>query len=166
MDSVKRPFRIRPINRTSDYEINLVAARMRATLAEVLGRKRGEEMYSMDWLVDRARFHLDPTACNGEILVAESSESEIGGHAILRAEGAPEDQHGLLSTIYVAPDFRRQGMAHSLIEASEFWCRELGMNRIRTNTHPGNDPLIRLLERCGFTLVETVGEFAVLVKHL
>jgi len=166
MEPNERPFRIRPIDHGSDAEIALVAARMRDTLIEVLGRERGESMYTMEWLMGRARFHLDANACVGEILLAESSEGEIVGHTILRVESSFGEEVGLFSTLYVAPSHRRLGAARALLSAGEEWLVGQGMSRLRTNTHPENAPLIYLFEGFGYKIVETVGEFAVLVKHL
>lgn len=66
----KNDFEIRPIDSNSLPEIELVATRMRETLKEVVGAERGESMYSMDWLIDRVRFHLDPNLSTAQVLVS------------------------------------------------------------------------------------------------
>src|SRR4029079_19118147 len=99
------------IDPNSKGEIELVAARMRQTLVEVLGEETGGSMYSMEWLIDRVKFHLDPAKCVGVVYVAED-ESGIVGHTIVRLED--DDKFGaigLFSTTYVIPDARRQGFA-------------------------------------------------------
>jgi GNAT superfamily N-acetyltransferase len=77
---------IRPINPDSSTEIELVAARMRQTLIEVISEEVGSSMYTMEWLIQRAKFHLDPAQCDGQIFVAELPSGEIVGHTIVRVE--------------------------------------------------------------------------------
>ena len=75
---------IRPIDPQSAREIELVASRMRATLMEVLDPARGEAMYTIEWLDDRVRQHLDGRHV-GAVFVAED-DGEIVGHTIVRIE--------------------------------------------------------------------------------
>jgi len=161
------PFRIRPIDRTSDAEFELVANRMRETLVEVLGAERGGGMYTMEWLIARARFHVDPTACLGEILLAVDGSDVVVGHTILRVESSEEGgKFGLFSTIYVLPDARRLGVASALIRAGLAWFSARGLTLFRTYTDEHNAPLIRLFESEGFAVEEVRNEFAVLAKRL
>lgn len=168
MSSESVPFLIRPIDRKSDHEVELVAARMRQTLVEVLGEERGGGMYTMDWLIARARFHLNQEACMGEILVAESSAGDNIGHTILRREQEDEGggPYGVFSTIYVVPTHRRFGVASALIESGQEWFGGRGLSEFRTYTDEDNLPLIRLFEGKGFAVVEKRNAFAVLVKRL
>src|SRR5437016_7386327 len=107
---------VRLINPTSLDEILLVAGRMRDTLVEVLGEERGGSMYSMEWLEQRVRFHLDPRGCTGEVFVAEIDSGHIAGHAIVRKKSNEAGEaHGLFSTIYVEPPARGKGIASALV---------------------------------------------------
>ena len=63
---------IRPINAANDAEIDWVAAGMRQTLIEVEGEVRGADLYSMDWLRARVRWHLDKNQSTAAVLVASS----------------------------------------------------------------------------------------------
>lgn len=67
-------------------EIELIAARIRQTLVEVINEEVGGSMYSLNWLIERAKFHLDPAQCDGQIFVAESESGDIVGHTIVRVE--------------------------------------------------------------------------------
>ena len=112
---------IRPISRDDDAEIRLVAERMRKTLIEVLGPDVGTNMYSMDWLERRVRFHLDPSACRGEVFVAEDTEGHVVGHCIVRVETDDAGPLGLFSTTWVEPEARRAdrgARAHQVRRAS------------------------------------------------
>jgi GNAT superfamily N-acetyltransferase len=148
---------IRPIDPDDAREIELVAARMRATLMEVLDPARGEAMYTMEWLVDRVRQHLDGRQV-GEVFVAED-DGAIVGHTIVRIEhDAERGTHGLFSTIYVVPAARRKSTARSLLERGEAWMREREMREAATWTATTNVPLHELFEGLGYAIVEESGE--------
>jgi len=138
---------IRPLDPAREDEIDLVARRMRQTLEEVLGEARGREVYSLDWLRDRVRFHLDPARSTGAVFLAERG-GVVVGHTIVRVEQEAGDPgvFGLFSTTWVAPEARRQGVANTLLERGEAWMRERALPRAATYTSTTNAPLIRLYE--------------------
>jgi len=144
--------RIRPIDPGDDDEVALVAARMRATLVEVVHPEEGRTMYTMDWLRGRVRWHLDPASCEGQVFLAEDAEGAIVGHTIVRVE-AREDgpPFGLFSTFYVAPEARHQGLASALLRRGEAWMRTRGLVEAATFTAETNTPLIALCERHGYS---------------
>lgn len=157
---------IRPIDRNSEREIELVAMRMRDTLVEVLGEERGGAMYTLEWLIDRAKLHLDPVNCTGEIFLAVDDSGEIVGHTIVRLEKDDTGQFGLFSTIYVVPSARGGGHAKSLIAQGEEWFNGHGMLRLYTYTEENNEPLKRLFCAMGFHVAEIKDEFAILMKTI
>lgn len=133
--------------------IDLIAQRMRATLVEVEGEAAGGGMYSMDWLRDRVRWHLDGRAA--EVVIAEDPTGEIVGHTIYRIEAGPDDTpFGLVSTTYVVPQARRLGVAQQLLARAESWFRGHGLLQCCTWTSSTNAPLIALYARNGFVQVE------------
>lgn len=140
--------------------VDEVAARMRLTLAEVLGVERGEAMYSMDWLRKRVMWHLDSQACDGAVFLAHLSDA-VGassvGHTIVRVEhdvaGRP---YGLFSTTYVHPDCRGRGVAQVLLSTGEAWLADRGATRFATDTAETNTPLLRLFEGRGYRVVKRV----------
>ncbi|MBZ0117118.1 MAG: GNAT family N-acetyltransferase [Sandaracinaceae bacterium] len=162
---------VREIDPMSSAEIALVAERMRATLVEVLGQERAVAMYSMDWLEDRVRQHVDPARSIGAVFVActepASSDSAIAGHCIVRVEhdeaGAP---YGLFSTTYVVPEHRRGGVATALLCRGERWMRERALPLAATATSQANAKLIGLYEKHGYTIVLRAGEMLRLEKKL
>jgi GNAT superfamily N-acetyltransferase len=134
---------------------------MRDTLVEVLGEERGGSMYSMEWLVARAKWHLDPANCVGEIFLA-CNEDEIVGHTIVRVETG----FGLFSTIYVVPSSRGDGVARALLRRGEEWMRAQGMTEAYTYTDENNEPLKQLFCSEGFVVKEIKNEFAILWREL
>src|SRR5262249_43442082 len=115
------PMRIRDIDPTSTVEVDLVAQRMLQTLIEVEGPARGSSLYTMEWLVARVRWHLDPKVCRGRVLLAELPHKQVAGHTIVRLESTESAQFGLVSTTYIDPAHRRTGVASALLVYSERW---------------------------------------------
>ncbi|APV50849.1 hypothetical protein BWI17_14835 [Betaproteobacteria bacterium GR16-43] len=133
--------------------LDLVAARMRATLVEVLGRELGESLYSLEWLKDRAASHVDGR-CTGAIFIArEGAEATNIGHVIVREEADDEGPLGLVSTIYVLPEGRRHGVARRLVDAAHHWFQSRDLHRSATDTSETNLPLINLLGGLGYEIV-------------
>lgn len=101
--------RNREINSESHDEIALVASRMRQTLVEVLGEEKGTALYSMDWLLNRVRWHLDPNQTIGKIFLVEDNGTRILGQAIARIEyDENKAEFGYFSTVFVEPGSRFQ----------------------------------------------------------
>lgn len=154
---------VRPIDPQSSAEIALVAERMRLTLIEVEGPEVGGSMYTIDWLVDRVRFHLDPARSEGAVFVAaalgsdgQDIHSRVVGHTIVRVESEPErPRFGLFSTTYVAPSRRRSGVAGRLLARGEEWMIARSLPSACTWTSASNQGLIRLYEGRGYSIVES-----------
>ena len=156
---------IRPINPQSPSEVRIVAERMRLTLIEVLGQERGSEMYTMDWLEARVRYHLDPTQSIGEVLLAVDELGNVAGHTILRVEKDEDgSDFGLFSTIYVAESYRRLGIAQALISHGESWMMDHGLTLGVTYTHPKNERLHRLFGLLGYQSTPINEDFVRLSK--
>lgn len=151
---------LRPLSLADTAAIDLVAERMRATLIEVEGEDTGGTMYSMDWLRDRVRWHLDGRTA--EVVVAEDATGGIVGHTIYRIESdadAPHDASatapfGLISTTYVVPEARRLGVAQQLLAHAEAWFLARRVPLACTWTSEINRPLIGLYARNGYVEAE------------
>lgn len=158
---------IRELEQAAEDEIELVAQRMRATLVHVLGEERGTALYTLDWLRDRVRFHLDPERSVARVFLAELESGQIAGHTIVRREDPPDQEpFGLFSTIYVEPGSRRRGVATALLLRGEAWFREQGLGRSATNTAEHNRPLIEQFERQGYAIALAAEEMVHLSKDL
>ena len=159
---------IRPLDRSTPAaearEVALVAARMRLTLEEVLGQERGQAMYDLPWLEDRVRQHLDGRL-PGAVLLACVGDA-IVGHTIVRAEDHAGTRIGLLSTIWVAPAARRQGVASALLDASEAWMRAQGLPEAHTCTATDNQRLRTLLAGRGYAVLLSAAEMVRLRRSL
>ncbi|MBK7756285.1 MAG: GNAT family N-acetyltransferase [Deltaproteobacteria bacterium] len=153
------PPALRPLNPDDEAELQLVASRMRDTLMEVLGPAQGASMYTMEWLVDRVRWHLNPELCVGQVFVVEDDAGRVVGHSIVRVE--PEEtggRLGLISTTYVVPERRRAGLAEALLRAGEAWLIAHGATQLATNTSETNWPLLRLYQKAGYQITDRAPE--------
>jgi GNAT superfamily N-acetyltransferase len=145
---------------------------MRDTLIEVEGEERGASMYSLDWLEQRVRWHLDATQTTARVMLAETDEPQdagpgpdthrVAGHCIVRVEGrgagqaSPGDAgFGLIVTTYVCPPARRSGLAAMFLHEAEQWFVAQGLSHCGTWTSATNTPLIALYQKAGYTQVDS-----------
>jgi GNAT superfamily N-acetyltransferase len=158
---------VRTIEPASAQEIELVARRMRETLVEVLGEERGVALYTMEWLRERVRWHLDPAASTAAVFVSEDPTGHVTGHTIVRIEREPDGTElGLFSTTFVEPAARRLGIATMLLLRGEEWIREQGMTISATCTSATNTRLIALYVAHGYRIDVEEGEMIRLAKRL
>lgn len=156
--------KIREIDPQSETEIKLVAQRMRQTLVEVLGQQQGEAMYSMDWLIDRVRGHLDSNNTEGRIFLSENEDGEIIGHAIARIDHG--SKFGYFSTIFVEPKARNNGIAHSLVNHVESWISGRCMPKIVYNTSEKHTAILNLFKSMGYEITHSESAMVQLTKVL
>ncbi len=137
-----------------DQRIPEVARRMRRTLQTVLGVDAGTALYSLESLEDRVRFHLDPTQSTGAVWIVEAPSSGMFlGHTIVRREASDGAAFGLFSTTWVEPHARHLGLAQRLLDCGEAWMVAQGLSHAVTDTASHNEPLIKLFERRGYSIV-------------
>lgn len=134
-------------------ELPLVAARMRDTLIEVLGEEVGGSMYDLPWVLDRATSHLDGRLPGAIFVAHQGPQGPSVGHIIVRQEHDEHGDYGLVSTAYVLPEVRRQGVAAALLAAAHGWFADRGLQRTATDTAQTNHPLIALYARHGYEVV-------------
>lgn len=146
---------LRALDPDAPAEVEWVAQGMRATLIEVEGEAVGGSLYTMDWLRERVRWHLQHPCAAIWLALRQGA---IVGHSIVRmeAEGEGVLRYGLVSTTYVLPAARRQGVAQALLVHDEAWCRAQGLHEVRTWTGAFNTPLLRLYEQQGYAIGERV----------
>jgi GNAT superfamily N-acetyltransferase len=160
-------YRIRPMDSTSEAELELVARRMRLTLIEVLGEEAGTALYSMEWLRQRVLWHLNPASCTGQVFLAEDADGKVVGHTIVRLDADDAGTSiGLFSTTYVVPEARRRRVASHLLLAGEAWLIGHGMATAVTATSAANVSLIRLYEKHGYAIIDVQGEMVKLGRAL
>ena len=146
---------IRAINPDVAAEIDWVAQGMRATLIEVEGEENGVALYSMDWLRERVKFHLDPNQAVAKVYLALQDDGQMIGHTIVRKAFNQDGAcFGLFSTTWVLPAARRSGVASQLLASGEQWMQQQGLPSGATWTSQTNIKLINLYARHGYVQVE------------
>lgn len=156
--------RIRRIDPQSESEVGLVARRMRQTLVEVLGEEKGGSMYTMEWLIHRVWWHLDPENTNGRVFLQENQDGDIIGHAIARIDHG--SSVGYFSTIFVEPSSRRLGLATGMMKHVENWFAENRVPKIIYNTADNHTALIGLFSSQGYKITHAESAMVQLAKIL
>jgi aminoglycoside 6'-N-acetyltransferase I len=95
------------------------------------------------------------------VLVAEDeSTGSLVGLAELSirpyADGCHTDRVGYLEGWYVAPEFRRRGIARSLVAAAESWAMSSGCTEFASDTEVDNELSAAVHRRCGFEEVGVI----------
>lgn len=134
-----------------DADTAWIAARMRATLVEVLGESVGGGMYAPDWLAARVRRHLHPDAA---VFLAWRGAERVG-HAFVREEADEDGAYALHGTTWVEPEARRSGAARALHAAIDAWAEARGLARSATYTASTNHRLIALYRSEGYHVAGT-----------
>ena len=77
-----------------------------------------------------------------------------------QVDGCRTSPVGYLEGLYVAPAFRRQGVATKLVTAAEEWVRQRGCNEFATDTDIENAEAQQFHRTAGFQAVEKIVIFA------
>ena len=108
---------------------------------------------------DRARrlFAAQLRAPDEVIYLAERDGAAVGILRCLKVGGLPllfPATHGYLSSVYVVPAARRQGVLRAMLDAAIAWCRDRGLTEIRLHNASDNDAADAAWEALGFRIVE------------
>jgi len=93
---------------------------------------------------------------SGYFLVARLDGKPVGCAGICRCEG---EQTAELRRMYVAPQARRLGIAHALMNELEETARRLGYATLRLETGPEQPEAIHLYEANGFAVIPNFGPY-------
>ena len=66
------------------------------------------------------------------------------------------DRYGYVSSVYVRPADRRQGVLHALVAAAEAWCVERGITEMRLHSATSSAEAVGAWDALGFEIVEHV----------
>lgn len=162
-----RIVRVDAVASDDDASINLIARRMRLTLAEVLDEARADAMFEHDELVERVRWHLDRTVPDRHADVFTASvDGQMVGHTMVRLDAVDGEELGLFATIYVTPSARRWGVASALVQAGEEWMVERGLALAATFTDAHNERLLAFFRDRGYECTRIDDEWATARRSL
>lgn len=140
---------------------------MGETLIEVLGPGRAGAVHSEAEIRERLLWHVEPVAGRrAHALVSVDSHGRLSGHTLLRVERENSQDIGLVATTYVAPPYRRQGLAARLLVAGEAWLSSQGVVELATYTDAHNTPLQELYLKHGYSATRLDDEWVRLCRPL
>lgn len=132
---------------TSDEQslIRLIAG-FRVSQAELRGKTRAIDLSS-------AREELaEYTGKKFPIFVAEGDRGDLVGYMVCRVDGDVV----WVEALYIAPEYRRQGVASALFGEAERLARELGSDFPYNWVDPGNEKIIRFLQKRGYNTLNLI----------
>ena len=106
----------------------------------------------------RAMRHF-ATAADAITLVAETASRDLAGFVILQLETEDGRRYGYITTIDVAPNFVRSGVATRLLGAVEFHAAGQGARSMRLHVHTGNGGAIQFYLARGYRRVSLATGF-------
>lgn len=114
-------------------------------ICSVYGRSFSEPPWESDW--DRFE-QFDPDG----VFVAEESKGKtpVGYVISFRRPG-----YGYVSVVAVLPEYRRRGIAFTLVRTAIRYLRQLGVRTIMVDAPADSPPAVHLYEKVGFRVVGT-----------
>jgi GNAT superfamily N-acetyltransferase len=140
------------IRRATPDDVSIIAAH-RARMFQDSGRLDDERAVAMIGLLEPImRPMLASGEYNGWLVVAEDG-AIVGGAGVQIRTLLPRPEtevarEALVVNVFVAPDYRRQGLARRLMGAILAWSREQGVERVSLHASTMGQPLYETL---GFT---------------
>ncbi len=164
---MEHDYHIRELRPGASEEIEFVAKGMRQTLIEVLGEERGASMYSMAFLLQRVRYHVDSEEVVAAVYLATDRSGALKGHTMVRIDDdGSGTELGLFATTYVMPAARNHGIASRLLDRGEQWMRDQQMSIAATYTDKENRKLQALYIGRGYDMSPMPNDFVKLAKVL
>jgi ribosomal protein S18 acetylase RimI-like enzyme len=94
---------------------------------------------------------------NEVIFLAEMGSECVGILRCIHSAGSPlldPSQYGYVSSVYVVPKAREQGVLRALLACADDWCRERGLDEMRLHNAADNPLANAAWEALGFEVVE------------
>ncbi|MEO7457372.1 MAG: GNAT family N-acetyltransferase [Gemmatimonadaceae bacterium] len=107
----------------------------------------------------RELFAAQLRAENERILLAERRECVVGILRCVESVGSPllePSRYAYVSSVYVRPDARRQGVLRALLATAERWARARGLDQMRLHNVAGSSAAEGAWSALGFEVVEQV----------
>lgn len=93
------------------------------------------------------------------IFLAERDGQTVGLLRCVETHASPllePERYAYVSSVYVVPELRRQGVLHALLDAAERWCRARGLDEMRLHNVGTNEDARASWDALGFQVVEQV----------
>jgi len=150
-------YKIRPVNRQSEKEINTIIAFAMMTIWETCqeAREKPENIPNFNFDIMKINFMNAMQKADHRYLVAVNDSGDICGHCIFKMSVDKNDvPYGYCWTRYVLPLYRRQGIARAFLEKALVWFKEKEATYVKAHTHRSNEPLMNLFKSFNFEVKE------------
>ena len=117
-------------------------------------------MYLLDVMCFEEAFRFDMRAMRrfvmyrGAIVILAESAGKLAGFVVVHVIRRSNRKFGYIVTLDVASSHRRQGLAHTLVDAAEIRAAEAGADKMVLHVFDRNEPAVALYERQGYTRQE------------
>jgi ribosomal protein S18 acetylase RimI-like enzyme len=94
---------------------------------------------------------------NEVVLLAELADECVGILRCIHSAGSPlldPPQYAYVSSVYVVPKAREQGVLRALLAAADSWCAERGLDEMRLHNAADNPLANAAWDALGFEVVE------------
>jgi len=91
--------------------------------------------------------------------IARQIRSESGDMSAFAIGVIEPDGIGHITTVGVAPEARRRGLAHLMLHEIERSFANRGVNTVRLEVRVGNEPALRLYEHLGYSIVQRMTRY-------
>ena len=104
-------------------------------------------------------FRAQLTSPAEAMFIGERNRTVIGVLRCVESGGSPlllPDRYCYVSSVYVRPEERRQGVLRALLAAAEHWCEERGLTEMRLHSSTSTPAAVDTWDALGFEVVEHV----------
>ena len=104
-------------------------------------------------------FRAQLTSPAEAMFIGERNRTVIGVLRCVESGGSPlllPDRYCYVSSVYVRPEQRRQGVLRALLAAAEAWCDERGLTEMRLHSSTSAAVAVDTWDSLGFEIVEHV----------
>lgn len=91
---------------------------------------------------------------DAQVVVAFTSERLIGSGYIKIQQAKPYlqfEKYGYIGFMFVAPDFRGQGVSSLILNSLKSWARSQNLSEVRLEVYAENQQAMRAYEKAGFS---------------
>ncbi len=151
-----QPFTIRPLDPSSERELNHLCVFSMMTLWESRPELRVDPASIKDFGFESHRklYIAGATQPNAKCLIALDSEAKIVGHSVVVVRHQDSEPYGYFWSRYVLPQYRRQGLARTFLQEALAWFQSQGAAWAEVHIHVENTSLRKLFESEGFAVAD------------
>ena len=140
-------YRIRPIAPTDDAAMATI---VRAALREHRLALPGTAYFDPE--LDHLSAFYDADARRAYFVATDDAGTAVGGCGVAEASGSSDTAE--MQKLYVAPEARRNGLAHRLIAEAERFAHKAGYHRLYLETHHNLQAAVHLYRSLGWQTLD------------